>query len=278
MKTSRGIVLALAALVLTGGVERKAATLNNNANQLFDKKEFDAATKLYDEAQTRAPESPEIAYNLGNALYRQGKKQDAIPMLLRGAQSQDPALRQKSLYNLGNALHDTGKLPEAVHAYRQSLAIDPHDRDAKINYEKSLQELQQQQQQQQQNGGNNSNQKNNQNQNQQQQNQGGQGNSQQDEQQGKNEPQQGENQSEQQQDDKGQQGEPKDESQGQPQEEQSQPQDQQGMAGFDSVAAGDLSREEAMRILEAMRQQETELQKAKALQQKARTRRVDKDW
>jgi Ca-activated chloride channel family protein len=268
------VVGAVLALATTSGVPRKAATINNDANRLFEAKKFDEAASLYEEAQTHAPESPEIPYNLGNTLYRQGKLADAAAHLKRGVGDTDPMRRQNSFYNLGNALYKLGKLPEAVYAYRRALTLDPHDQDAKINFEKAFDELKKQQKQQQQQGGGNSPQQQDQN----QQGQSGEGEQQQGGQ------QQGGDQGSQNQPEQGQPPEPKpnpdQENQSGEQRGETNPQDQQPqdrLAGIDSVAAGDLSREEALRILEAMREQEKELQKERARRQ-VRSRKVEKDW
>jgi tetratricopeptide (TPR) repeat protein len=254
--------LGLLALVTTGGIDRKAAQLNNQANGLYAAKKYDEATQVYGDAASRAPDAAAIYYNQGNALFRQGKLEDAAKLLQRGAESGDAAIRQRSLYNLGNALYGTKKLPEAVAAYRQALVLDPRDRDAKINFEKALRELQQQQQQQQQSQ------------------QGQQGKQSKD---GKQDQQDKQGQQGKQQDQQGQQQQAKDQEskEKQDQQAQSQPEDEKQpppqAARLDSVPAGELSREEALRILEAMRQQEKELQAEKA-RMRVRTRRVDKDW
>jgi tetratricopeptide (TPR) repeat protein len=252
------------ALLSTAGVDRKAAKLNNQANELYDAKKFEEAGAIYDEAATRAPEAAAIDYNRGNALLQQGKVQEAAEALRRASQSEDPALRQRSFYNLGNALYGAQKLPEAVAAYRQSLLLDPRDRDAKINFEKALLELQQQQQQQQQQGQQNKDGKQDQ--------QGQQG------QQGQGKPDEQDQQGEKQQ---GQQGQDQDREAQEQQAQESKPDEQQQAeqqpAALDSVPAGELSREEALRILEAMRQQEQELQAERA-RKNMRTRRAEKDW
>jgi Ca-activated chloride channel family protein len=265
---------ALAVASDAGAVPRRAVRLNGQANRAYDAKQWDEASKLYDEAQVQAPESPEIAYNLGNAMYRQGKFGDAIAHLRRAAESDDPTLRQQSFYNLGNALHDSGDLQRAVQAYRAALRLDPRDHDAKVNYEKTRQELQQQQQ----SGGGQSKDQDpsQQNQNQQGQSQGGQGQNQEsgqgdEQQQAQNEPGSEQGERDRQQGDE--QPQPRDEAQSQ----QPGGDAQQQMAALDSMPGG-LTREEALRILEAMRQQEKELQQQRARKAQARTRRVDKDW
>jgi Ca-activated chloride channel homolog len=249
---------ALLALATTAGVPRKAAQLNNRANALYTAKKFDEAAQLYDDAATRAPDAAEIAYNRGNALFREGKLAEAVEQLQHGAESGDPVVRQRSLYNLGNTQYAAKKLPEAAAAFRQALVLDPRDRDAKINYEKVLRELQQQQQQQQQQQG--------------QQKQDGKQGQQGQQNQGQKQDQQGQQQ--QGQDEQAKDKQPSSQAQEQQQQQQAQ---QPQPARLDSVPAGQLSREEALRILEAMRQQEKELQAERSRKQ-VRTRRVEKDW
>ncbi|HZM16775.1 MAG TPA: VWA domain-containing protein [Candidatus Krumholzibacteria bacterium] len=243
----------LCALLLTGGVPRQAATRNREGTQAYTEKRYGEAVDKYTEALTEAPEAGGISYNLGNALYREQHYQDAATALARAAQGQDPSLRHRSLHNLGNTFFKMGKLPEALQAYRQALAARPDDRDTKINYEKALRLAQQQEQQQQKqpkSGDKKDEEKNEQEQQQQQK---------------ENEQQQQQQQQEQ---------------NGGEQKEQNQPQEQKTESAADSVGVpeGELRPEEAMRILEAMRDREKELQKEKAEKARLRARRVDKDW
>ncbi|MFQ5600627.1 MAG: tetratricopeptide repeat protein [Candidatus Krumholzibacteriia bacterium] len=256
------VVLSLA---MTGGIERKAATRNRDATEAFEAQRFEEAVDLYNQALTHAPESEGISYNLGNALYRQQKLEDAAAALGRATQSADPDLRHHSLYNLGNTFFQMGNAAEAVTAYRRALDAKPDDLDTKINLEKALRLLQQQEQQQQeqqQNPDGDSEQ-----QDQQQQSQGG-----------------GSNQEQQQSGDQEQQGQDSQDQDSQDSagdEEQQQPQDEEPLrAGIDSLSVdeGELRPEEALRILEAMRDQEKELQKERARKARARARRVEKDW
>jgi Ca-activated chloride channel homolog len=268
------------ALLMTGGVDHKAAKLNNQANEQYEAAKLDDASKLYDEAQTRAPDSPEIAYNRGNALYRQGKLEDAARQLMQGTQSTDPDLRRRSYYNLGNALHDLKKLDEAAAAYRHALAIDPRNRDAKINYEKTLDELQQQQKQPQDSQSKSDKNKQQQQKGQQgQQQKDGQQSDDQQAQRGDQKDQQNQQDQQQQSGDQGKdkQGEEQQAQSGDDPKEQNPEEEARQAAAIDSVAAGDLSREEAVRILEAMREQERELQRERA-RKPVRSRRVEKDW
>lgn len=273
---------ALLALAVTGGVPRKAAQLNQDANKAFVEKDYDAADRLYDEAQVKAPNTAELSYNRGNVLYKQGKFGDAAANLRRAAISTDPVLRQKSLYNLGNALHDLGELEMAAKSYREALKLNPADRDAKINYEKTLREMKENPQQKKQQQQQNQNQQNKDNKDEKQGGQGQQGEDQKDK---DSQDQDGQDEQAQKQDDakqqdaKEKQGQQEQEQQGEGKDEKQKPQpDDSQLAGMDSIPVEGLTREEALRILEAMRDQEKELQKQKARQVKARSRRVDKDW
>jgi len=281
---ARAAALALAVWGVAAGVPAatdaaplRAARLNGQANRAYDAQEFENAARLYDEAQAKAPDSPEIAYNLGNALYRQGKLPDAVAHLRHAAQSSDPAIRQRALYNLGNALHDSGQLQMALEAYRQAMRLDALDRDAKINYEKTLLEMQKgpggENQEQNQKG---EQQEQGQNQGQGQDSQQGQQGADGDQQQAQNRPGEGEQQQQQ-----PNQGDPSQENQGQAQQQpgegEAQEREDAQLAAGDSIPGG-LTREEALRILEAMREQEKELQQQRAQKLRARSRRVDKDW
>ena len=257
-----GVAGLLCAMMLTAGVPRQAATRNRDATKAFSEQHYGEAVEKYTEALTHAPESGGISYNLGNALHQEQRLDEAAKALSRAAQSEDPGLRHQSLHNLGNTFYRMGKLPEAIAAYRRALSANPGDRDTKINLEKALQ-LQKQQEEQQQK------------QKQQKPDPKNQGDQKDDQQQ---------QQQQQQQDQQGDQQQPKQPGQDQPGEQQDQkqtPQEQQAQsAAADSIAAaeGELRPEEALRILEALRDQEQELQKQKMIKAQMRARRTEKDW
>jgi Ca-activated chloride channel homolog len=114
------------------------------------------AVVAYQAALQRGNTTPELHYNLGTALLRLGRHEEAEQHFAGALQSVEPELRQRTYYNLGNRYLEVGRqsdagaplLDAAAEAYRNALRLDPADRDAKWNLELALQERERQAQQQ----------------------------------------------------------------------------------------------------------------------------------
>ena len=196
--------------------------------------------------------------NLGAALYRQGKFEEAAAAF-SGSARMAPSSPElvRGHYNAGNASFKQEQLQAAVDHYRNALLNDPGNQDAKFNYEfarRMLDEQNEQNQDQQQSDENNS-----ENQDQQEQEQ----------QQDQNENQEQQQDQEQQQQDSG------DQQQNQQQEngDQQEPEQQQQQESDPRQ----LSQEEAQRILQALQNEEQQLLR-QVQKMDARPRRVEKDW
>lgn len=124
-------------------------------NRLYRQGRFAEAVEAYESALESGRDSPELRYNLGTALLRLGRYEDAEPHFLAALAAVDPELRERTLYNLGNRfLSDARRaadpeargrlLDAAVEAYKQALRIRPEDEDAKWNLELALQDLEDQ--------------------------------------------------------------------------------------------------------------------------------------
>ncbi len=149
----RRAVLTLAGVVLLslGTSAQKANNLIRKGNDAYNKQQFDQAATDYQNALAKEPSSDVGQYNLGNALYK-GKKLDEAASAYDKASkaSVDKAFQQKAYYNEGVALQQQQKLPEAIEAYKKALKLNPSDQDARFNLQKALEQQRQQQQQQQQ--------------------------------------------------------------------------------------------------------------------------------
>jgi tetratricopeptide (TPR) repeat protein len=230
--------------LLAQGAGRKQVA---EGNKYFAEEKFDEANNKYRDAEVSNPESPIVHFNIGDALYKKRKYEEALEAYRKSIQKGDDVqLQAQSYYNLGNALYRLNKWPESVLAYQQALKLNPDDKDAKYNLEyvrakmkeNAQKQPQDQQQQQQQSGSDQQNQNDRQQQEQQQDHQ-------------------------------------KDQQQNQ--QPQNQQQQEQQQAGQEKKDKEQLSKEDAARLLEALRNQEKEAQKQRQIKAQGRAR-VEKDW
>ena len=99
-------------------------------------------------------------FNLGDALFRQGKFDDALKQyqvaegLLKADEKLDAEECDKRLaatyHNMGNAHYCMQQFDKAVDAYQKALRYNPKDDDSRYNLVKAMQQQKQQQQEQQQ--------------------------------------------------------------------------------------------------------------------------------
>jgi Ca-activated chloride channel family protein len=272
--------------------------------------QYEKAIERYARLREVMPEAPEVPYDMGVAAYRAGDLDRAAELFGEAlTMAQEQSLRAKSAYNLGTTAYarnlrpappqgaqDPGgqldnaidELRGALDHYRQVLDVDPESEDAKANAEltyrrlKRLEELrkqlQKQQQQQQQQGGQQDQNRPRDNQDQQQQGpEGKQPPPQQDQ------PQPGEQQQPEQQQQQQQQEQQK-EGQQPPQQDQQAGdagQAQQQTEEAEDATAGqrrDMSREEAERLLQSVRDKERRRHEEMARREQGRRPPVEKDW
>lgn len=246
------VALGFADLLPTDG-ERDG----RRGNALYEDGSYAAAAESFASGLAALDERAEsrlrygLYNNLGAALLKSGEVQgarQALDAALRHAVSPSDAAR--SAYNAGNAAFAAQELEAALDHYRDTLLREPGNIDAKFNYEfvKRRLEEQQQQQQQQQDGG-------------------------------------GEQNEDQQQDRQSPGEEGQDESQQNRQEQEGGDQPQQPQDGSQqedeqrapSDAEGQLSDEQAERILQALQNEEEQLLR-EVRRPNTRPRRVEKDW
>ncbi|MCB2221185.1 MAG: tetratricopeptide repeat protein [Bacteroidetes bacterium] len=220
-----------------------------NGNDQYYEDNYKEAEVDYMKALEKNPESVKGQYNLGGALYKQENYEDASKLYGNVAsRAQDDKNKADALFNLGNSYVKAQKYEEAINAYKDALRIDPEDMDTKYNLEYAKKMMQQQQQQQQnQDQNKDQDKKEDQQQDQQQQDQ--------------------QDQQEKQDQQKQQQDQQQDQ-QNNPQQQQQQPQPQQ------------ISKQDAERMLEALKNDENKtLEKVKLQQmQKVQAKKVEKDW
>ena len=112
-------------------------------NEAYDAGAYGDALAAYREAAARFPGDegapPEIDYDIGNALHRLERFEEATAASRAAmASAEDPALYARAAYAAGNHAFRRGDLEAARDAYTGVLLRDPGDRDAKHNLELTL--------------------------------------------------------------------------------------------------------------------------------------------
>jgi tetratricopeptide (TPR) repeat protein len=126
-------------------------------NREYNKEKYQESEVSYRKAIDDNRRSPDAVFNIGDALYKQNKYDEAAKQFAENVNmNEDREKKAAGLYNMGNSFLKSGKLKESIDAYKGSLKLVPDNFEAKYNlaYAQDMltkQEQQQQQQEQQQN-------------------------------------------------------------------------------------------------------------------------------
>jgi tetratricopeptide (TPR) repeat protein len=234
----------------TSALAQKENKYIRSGNNNYEENNFKDAEVDYMKALEKNPESLKSQYNLGGALYKQENYEDASKLYNNLASiGSEKVNTADSYYNLGNTLLKAQKYPESIEAYKNALRLNPGDMDAKYNLEYAKKMLKDQQEQEQ-----------NQDQNQDQDKK----DEEQKDQDKKDQQQQDQEQKDQEQQEQNQDQQKQEQNQ---QQQQQQPQPQQ------------ISKQDAERMLEALKNDENKtLEKVKLQQGKGKAKKVEKDW
>jgi Ca-activated chloride channel family protein len=159
------IVMGFLLLVAHAGSAQSVRSLVNGGNDLYKNQKYADAEVNYRKALEKEKALVQGHFNLGNALAKQGKNDEAAKeyeAAMKGAEQNET--KAYSHYNIGNTHMAAQQFGDAVHSYIDALKINPDDEEAKYNLSYALEKLRQQQQQQQQQNQQNKNDKNKQDQ------------------------------------------------------------------------------------------------------------------
>lgn len=209
-------------------------SLIREGNRLYNNNKYPDAEVNYRKALEKNKDMREGAFNLGDALYRQGRYGEAAEQYeIAASRAGKPVEKAEAIHNLGNSLLKGRKIPESIAAYKEALKLSPNDADTKYNLEYAKMMLKEQQQ----------NKKNKEQQKQEEKSQ-----------------------------DQQKEGQQKQDVQKQQQAEQKDLQQKQAQQKKQQI-----SKQDAERILEALRNEEKDVQKKLHKRIQARVR-VEKDW
>ena len=222
------------------------AKKDKEARRLYEEEKIDEALSKWRDAQIESPEKKELHYNIGNALHKQKEYQDALGEYEKSADAKDDELRAKTYYNIGNTHYRMGRLPEAIEDYEKCLEITPDDEDAKHNIEFIKKKMEEQKKQKQEKSNSDKEEK----------------------------PEKEKSQEEKQQSqDSGEQR-----SQGKEQEREQKDQEKEKPAPEAQGQDKEMSEEDAIRLLDALKDDEKDLQKDLRSAPAEGRYRIEKDW
>jgi Ca-activated chloride channel family protein len=126
-------------------------TDTRTGNTQYEKDNYTDAEANYKKALDKKNNMPEATFNLGDAVYKQKRYDDAAKQFQLSAQSNsDPKVKAQAFHNLGNTYLEQRKWDDAVKSYKESLKLNANDKDTKYNLAYANAMLVQQKQQQQQ--------------------------------------------------------------------------------------------------------------------------------
>jgi len=283
MKRNNTLLLLFVFALSTFVSAQSDRKITRKGNTQYETGDFVEAEVNYKKAIEKNANLLEAQFNLGDALAKQERFEEAIASFdLVSATSENENLKASALHNKGNVLLQQQDLEGAVESYKDALRVNPKDHQTRYNYayaKNALEQQQQQEQEQEQNEENKDENSEDNDENQENKDKGDQKNedsenqdqdkSEEENEENKEEQQdEGENkedESEQEQQDKGQtDGEDSEEEK---QEEQQKPKENQ------------MSAEEAQRLLDALKQEENKVQaKIKKHKIKGAKVKIEKDW
>jgi len=229
---------AAASVILAGAAGTAGAqstrSLVNGGNDLYKDQKFSDAEVNYRKALEKEKGLVQGHFNLGDALTKQGKYDEAVREYQEAAtKAEGKDTKAYAAYNIGNSQMKQQKYRDAVQSYIDALKLDPKDDDAKYNLSYALEKLKVPPPKPQQN----------------------------------KKDQDKKDQNKKDQDNKNQQNPPKQDQKKQDQQKQQSPQQQQRQ----------MSKADAQRILDVLKNSEKDVQK-KLHQRQAVRPRTDKDW
>ncbi len=249
--------------LITGlGINLMAQSAMQNVregNEAFKSNQFDQAEQQYRKSVRDDGNMVEASFNLGDALYRQGKYEDASRYFLQAAEkAEDKNIKSKAYHNLGNSFLKNKDLEKSIAAYKNALINNPSDEESRYNLSYALAQQQQEQEQQEQEQD-------------------------QEDQEEKEDEEDEEKENEEKQDQEQEQDEEKQEEENKEQEEQEQEEQEQEQKEQkeqqQEQKEQQVSREDAERILEALNEKEKQIQeKLKKQKGKKVNMDIEKDW
>jgi Ca-activated chloride channel family protein len=150
IKMKHFIVIITLLLINMTCFSQKEKKYIREGNKHFDKGKYENSEVSYRKALEEESQAFNALFNLGDAMYKQEKYEDAAGEFNGVSQmNTDKINRARTFHNLGNSLLKANKIQESIEAFKNALRNNPADLETKYNLAYAQDLLDQQQQQQQ---------------------------------------------------------------------------------------------------------------------------------
>ncbi len=128
------LMLLLILLMTSPAQHTEGLRLLREGNRLFEEGNFSQAEEKFRKALEKDSNNTKALFNLGNSLYRQGRLGEAAEVFeTLNHLAGESSIRADALHNLGNSQLGAGKIPESIESYKESLRLNPEDEDTRYN-------------------------------------------------------------------------------------------------------------------------------------------------
>lgn len=141
------IMMVYMVLLGTAAFAQQEKKYIHKGNELYKQGKYTEAEASYRSSVEKAKSSIAGNFNLGDALYKQKKFDNAAQKFTEIAgSSENKQVKAQAYHNLGNSLLEAKKLEESIAAYKKSLLNNPKDDQTRYNLAYAQEKLKQQQQ------------------------------------------------------------------------------------------------------------------------------------
>ena len=146
------ISLLVLLLFVIGSIKAQDGEVTNQifeGNTLLDTEVFDEAEMAFRKALSKSPERTEALYNLGNTHFNEQDYEEAKQRYFQTQKFADNnSSKHHAFHNMGNVFMKQKDYAKAVETYKNALRNNPQDEETRYNYAVAKELLEKEQQQQ----------------------------------------------------------------------------------------------------------------------------------
>lgn len=276
-------LILLSCTMFVGWID-PASDINEEGIKLYNEEKYDEAISKFTDAQSFVPESQSLDFNIANTHYKEGKLPEAEKSFKDTMKTENKILKANANYNMGNTMYKQGKLKESLDFYKKAIQlaeekgnledgeVESLREDSKYNYEfvqKKIEEMEKQQQERQEQEKKEQEEQDDQQEQEQQQEQKDQ------DEQDKQDQQENKEQNK---DNQDKQDQEQQDDQEKKEQDKGQSQDRKEGGPPPPPEKGEMTKEEAERLLDAMNQAEMAARHTQEKEHNPSHFKIEKDW